>query len=160
MNRAWRASMLAAGVLACAPACGAGFDIVGGPSVTSSQRFTAAAFASVFTEAPAGDRQIGPIATLGWIDARHTQRDDLDHEVLLAAGGVRLVTGNHRWFVSEQLAATSTRTDALSSRLEFMTSAGWQGGRFIVTLRHVSNAHVLGGGKNLGETMLLAGVRW
>ncbi len=41
-----------------------------------------------------------------------------------------------------------------------MTSAGWQDGIFIVMLRHVSNAHVLGDGKNLGETMLLAGVRW
>jgi hypothetical protein len=152
--------MLAAGLLACAPAYGTGFDIVGGPSVTSSQRFTKAAFASLFGEAPAGDRQIGPIATLGWIDARHTQRDDLDHEVFLVAGGARFVTRSQRWFVSEQLAATSTRTDALSSRLEFMTSAGWQRGHFIVLLRHVSNAHALGGGKNLGETMLLAGVRW
>lgn len=152
--------VLAVGVLACAPACGAGFDVVAGASATSSQRFTGAAFASLFEEAPAGDRRIGPIATLGWIDARHTQHDDLGHQVFLAAGGARLVTLDHRWFFSEQLAATSARTDALSSRFEFMTGAGWQSRRFIVMLRHVSNAHVLGGGKNLGETMLLTGVRW
>jgi hypothetical protein len=41
-----------------------------------------------------------------------------------------------------------------------MTSGGWQDGHFIVMLRHVSNAHLLGGGKNLGETMLLAGLRF
>jgi hypothetical protein len=41
-----------------------------------------------------------------------------------------------------------------------MTSAGWQGDHFTVMLRHISNAHLLGGGKNLGETMLLAGVKF
>ena len=82
----------------------------------------------------------------------------MNNEVFLAAGGVRIITASHHWFVSEQLAATSTRTDALSSRFEFMTSAGWQRGHFVVLLRHISNGHLLGGGKNLGGTMLLAGV--
>jgi len=27
-------------------------------------------------------------------------------------------------------------------------------------LRHISNGHIVGGGRNLGETMLLVGVRW
>jgi len=40
-----------------------------------------------------------------------------------------------------------------------MTSLGWRDGRWMVMLRHVSNAHIIGGGRNLGETMLLAGVR-
>jgi hypothetical protein len=39
-----------------------------------------------------------------------------------------------------------------------MTSAGWQHGHFVVMLRHISNAHLFGG-KNLGETMMLAGLR-
>lgn len=139
----------------------AGFDLVAGPSVTSSERATAAVFASVFGERPDDNRiHFEPIGTLGWIDSRHTRNDDLDHEVFVAGGGVRVLAANHHWFVSEQVAATSTRTDALSSRFEFMTSAGWQNDRFAVLLRHISNAHLIGGGKNLGETMLLAGVRW
>ena len=138
-----------------------GFDITTGPSFTSSERSTAAAFASVFGERPDDNRvHLEPIGTLGWIDSRNTRKDDLDHEVFMAAGGVRVLMANHHWFASEQLAATSTRTDALSSRFEFMTSVGWQRGHFIVMLRHVSNAHLLGGGKNLGETMFLTGVKF
>lgn len=158
----WRGSLpLAACLLLSAPAFGAGFDIVGGPSGTSSERLTAAAFASVFREAPADHhRHFVPIATFGWVDARNTRQDNLDHHVFLAAGGVRFVAANRHWFLSEQLAATRGRTDALSSGLEFMTSGGWQSGHFIVMLRHVSNARLFGHGRNLGETMLLAGVRW
>lgn len=154
-------SVALACLLTCAPALATGFDLVAGPSVTSSERTTASVFASAFGEPPGDDRaHIEPIGTLGWVDSRDTRRDDLNHEVFLAGGGVRLLTANRHWFVSEQLVATSARTDALSSRFEFMTSAGWESGRFVVMLRHVSNAHIIGGGKNLGETMLLAGLRW
>jgi hypothetical protein len=139
----------------------AGFDIVAGPTATSSERTTTAAFASVFGDRPYDNRiHFEPIATAGWIDAHHTQSENLHHEVFLAGGGVRIVSANHHWFVSEQLAATSTRTDALSSRFEFITSGGWEDGRFIAVLQHISNGYLIGGGKNLGETMLLAGVRW
>lgn len=148
-------------LLSCAPAWAADFDLTVGPSVTVSERTTAAAFASVFGERPDDNRvQFEPIGTLGWIDSRDTRKDDLDHEVFVAGGGVRILAADHHWFASEQLVATSTRTDALSSRFEFMTSIGWQHGHFIVMLRHISNAHLLGGGKNLGETMLLGGVRF
>lgn len=101
-----------------------------------------------------------PIATLGWIGAHHTHRENLHNEVFLAGGGVRIVAPNRHWLVSEQLAATSTRTRTLSSRFEFMTSVGWQNGHFVMMLRHISNGHLVGGGRNLGETMLLAGIRW
>jgi hypothetical protein len=139
----------------------AGFDLTAGPSITSSGHTTAAVFASAFGERTDDNRiHVEPIGTIGWIDSRNTRQDDLGHEVFVAGGGVRLLAANHHWFVSEQLAATSTRTDALSSRFEFMTSAGWQDGHFIVMLRHISNAHLLGGGKNLGETMLLGGVKF
>jgi len=161
MNGIRRGLVAAACLAICTPALATGFDLVAGPSVTSSERTTGAIFASVFGERPEDNRiHFEPIGTLGWVNSRNTRTDDLDHEVFLAAGGVRIVAANHRWFVSEQLAATSARTDALSSRFEFMTSAGWQNGHFIMMLRHVSNAHILGGGKNLGETMLLAGMRW
>lgn len=139
----------------------AGFDIAAGPSVTSADRTTAAIFASVYGDAPAdGHIHFEPMGSLGWLAARGTRVEHLHHEVSVAAGGVRIIMPNPRWFVSEQLAATSGRTDALSSRLEFSTTAGWQRGHFIVMLRHISNGRVIGGGKNLGETMLLAGVRW
>lgn len=138
-----------------------GFDLTAGPSVTSSERTTPAVFASAWREAPLDGRwHFEPVGTLGWLGARSTHNDDLNHAVFLAAGGVRLVTANQHWFASEQLAATSTRTDALSSRFEFMTSVGWEDGHFVVLLRHVSNGRLIGGGKNLGETMLLAGVRF
>lgn len=139
----------------------AGFDITAGPSVTSSERTTPAVFASAWREAPLdGHWHLEPVGTVGWLGARSTRSDDLNHAVFLAGGGVRLVTTNRHWFASEQLAATSTRTDALSSRFEFMTSVGWEDGHFVVLLRHVSNGRLIGGGKNLGETMLLAGVRF
>jgi hypothetical protein len=139
-----------------------GFDLVAGPSATSSGRTTAAVFASAFgTAVDDGRVYVEPIGTLGWIDSRNSSsRHDLDHQVFLAGGGVRILTANRHWFVSEQIVATSARTDALSSRFEFMTSVGWEHGHFIAQLRHSSNAHLLGGGENLGETMLLAGVRF
>ncbi|WHZ20837.1 MAG: hypothetical protein OJF55_002986 [Rhodanobacteraceae bacterium] len=158
----FKLGLVAAACLAtCAPALAAGFDIAAGPSVTSSERATGAVFASVFGDRPFDNRiHFEPIGTLGWVNSRNTRVDDLNHEAFLAGGGVRIVSADHHWFVSEQLAATSTRTDALSSRFEFMTTGGWEDGHFVVMLRHVSNAHLLGGGKNLGETMLLAGVRF
>lgn len=160
MKCLYRGCLTMACLLACAPALASGFDVVAGPSVTSSERTTAAVFASVFGEPPADGRShFEPIGTLGWVDARNTRKDDLNHEVYLAGGGARLVSPTRHLFVSEQLVATSARTDALSSHFEFMTSAGWENGHFAVILRHVSNAHLFGG-KNLGETMLLAGIRF
>jgi hypothetical protein len=148
------------GALACLIACAPAYDLTAGPSITSSERTTSSIFASLFGEgADDGNAHFEPIGTLGWVQARNTRKDDLNHEVFLAGTGVRMMTANHHWFLSEQLAMTSTRTDALSSRFEFITSAGWQDGHFMVMLRHISNAHLFGG-KNLGETMLLAGRRF
>ncbi|HEU0277192.1 MAG TPA: hypothetical protein VFQ95_05175 [Rhodanobacteraceae bacterium] len=142
-------------------ASAAGFDIVAGPSVTSSSRTTGVAFASVFGEPPVDDHfHFEPIATAGWVQGRSTHADDLDHDVAVAGGGVRILAPHQHWFASEQVAATSHRTDALSSEFEFMTSAGWQDGHFIIMARHISNGRLIGHGKNLGETMLLAGVRF
>lgn len=157
-KRGW---LLAALLVVPLAANATGFDLVAGPSATSSGRTTAAVFASAFGT-PADDNRIHiePIGTFGWIDSRSSSRHDLGHQVFLAGGGVRILTANRHWFVSEQVVATSARTDALSSRFEFMTSVGWEHGHFIALLRHISNAHLLGGGENLGETMLLAGVRF
>lgn len=137
------------------------FSLSAGPSVTSAHRETGAIFAQLFGDAPEDGRiHFEPIGSLGWFDARNTSREHMDHDVFIASGGVRIVAANHHWFVGEQIGATSGRTDALSSRFEFMTSIGCQIDRFVIQLQHVSNGHLLGGGRNLGETMLLAGVRW
>lgn len=139
----------------------AAFDFTAGRSITSSHHETNVVFASAFGDRPLDDHvHVEPIATVGWVAGRNTKVDHLDRDVYLAGGGVRIIAANHHWFVGEQLATTSTRTDALSSRLEFMTSVGWQAGHFIALLRHISNGHVLGGGHNLGETMLLVGARF
>ncbi|TAN08983.1 MAG: hypothetical protein EPN38_00295 [Rhodanobacteraceae bacterium] len=152
---------MAALLMAPLAANATGFDLTAGPSATASERTTAAVFASAFgTPAADGRIHVEPIGSIGWIASRSTHVDNLHHQVFLAGGGVRILAPNHHWFVSEQVAATSTRTNALSSRFEFMTSVGWQRGHFIAMLRHISDGHLIGGGRNMGETMLLAGVRF
>ena len=59
-------------------------------------------------------------------------------------------------FFSLQPALHSGRTQALSSAYEFVTSVGWQGRRFSVQIRHVSNAGLHN--PNRGETMALIGL--
>ncbi|HEX7326149.1 MAG TPA: hypothetical protein VF292_12475 [Rhodanobacteraceae bacterium] len=61
-------------------------------------------------------------------------------------------------FLSEQLTATSTETNALSSGSEFMTSLGLRLGPVVRVARHVSNGGLVGIGLNHGETMSLVGV--
>ena len=47
----------------------------------------------------------------------------------------------------------------MSSHEQFITSLGWRNERFVFLIRHISNGDQFGGG-NLGETMLLAGLRF
>lgn len=136
-------------------------DIVAsaGVSNTSNHDYVAAA---AFIDGHGQRRQHGrltwqPIFSLGWVDNRHRER--LDEEVIIAAGGIRLVDWWRRAFVSFQFGYAHDTTDALSSHGQFLSSIGWQGERVVFTLRHVSNGKVFGG-RNLGETMLLAGVRF
>ncbi len=149
-------------VLLCA-ACSAqaaDFHVVGGGSATAGLRWAPALFAGVSgTPADDGHAHWVPVASVGGIGSRQVTGENFDHTVYLAAAGARYGRSDGLFF-SEQIAATSTRTDALSSRFEFMTSLGWEHGRFIGLVRHISNAHLLGGGRNLGETMLLVGVRF
>ena len=138
----------------------ADFDVLGGASATAGLRSAPAAFAQVAGTPPDdGNSHWRPAASVGWIGSRKVTGEDFDHDVFLAAAGARYGRREGLFF-SEQIAATSARTDALSSRFEFVTSLGWQHGRFIAVLRHISNANILGGGRNLGETMVLVGVRF
>lgn len=139
----------------------ADFDLTAGASATAGVRFTPTLFFSAAgTPADDGHAHFAPIAGAGVIGSRNDANGhNFDHNVFLAGGGVRYGR-DEGLFVSEQIMATSTRTDALSSRFEFMTSLGWQRSRYVVLVRHISNAHLLGSGENLGETMLLAGLRF
>ena len=150
------AGMLAASV----PAAATDVNVVAGSSVTSSSRWTQAAFVDV--AASTRDwRGIHwqPVASLGWINGRSTRQDNLDHDVFVGGAGVRLVDWWRGAFFSFQLGAAAGRTDAISSAGQFISSLGWQGRHYVVMVRHVSNGRIYGG-KNLGETMLLAGVRF
>ncbi|HJU26007.1 MAG TPA: lipid A 3-O-deacylase, partial [Rhodanobacteraceae bacterium] len=131
-----------------------------GASATAGLCSAPAAFAQVAGTPPEdGHAHWRPVASVGWIGSRQVAGENFDHDVFLAAAGARYGR-RHGLFFSEQIAATSARTDALSSRFEFVSSLGWQQGHFITILRHVSNAGILGGGRNLGETMVLVGVRF
>lgn len=117
---------------------------------------TAAFFGVVDNKNNIGPLYWAPVGTVGWIGSHHTHRGHLNRSVFLGAAGARI--GFRDFFLSEQLAATSTRTSALSSRLEFMTTLGVQWGQLAVMARHVSNGGIVGGGSNHGETMLLIGI--
>jgi hypothetical protein len=146
-------------VAACS-AQAAEVDLLGGASATAGVRWTPAFFVhAAGSPADDGHAHWEPVVSVGGIGSRQVTGENFDHTVFLAAAGARY-GGSNGLFFSEQIAATNTRTDALSSRFEFMTSLGWQHGHFIALVRHISNAHLLGGGRNLGETMALVGVRF
>ncbi len=121
----------------------------------------------VWTPQRLGDSRFtwAPDAAVGWIDGRDLPRFTGDRytatdDVWLLAAGVRLQYApddrGRGWFVSLQPALQSGRTQALSGGLEFVSTLGWQGRRFSLQLRHVSNAGLQG--PNRGETMALVGV--
>jgi len=152
---------LATVLLSIGRASAAEFDLTAGASATAGVRWAPALFfGAAGTPVDDGHAHFAPIASAGFIGSRNNANGhDFDHNVFLAGGGVRYGF-DEGLFVSEQIMATSTRTDALSSRFEFMTSLSWQHSRYVAMVRHISNAHLLGSGENLGETMLLAGVRF
>jgi len=155
--------MLAA--IAAATPCAAGaatphLDVSFGRSITADHRWTDVAFLDL-TAATHEDHglQWQPDFTLGWVDGRHTRLYDLKRTVWVGAAGVRLVNWWRKAFFSFQVGGVSGRTDALNDTPQFVSSLGWQGRHWQLMLRHISNGK-LSGGRNLGETMLLAGVRF
>lgn len=136
-------------------------DIVAsvGASNTSTHDYVAA---TAFIDGHGQRRHSGrftwqPMLSLGSVDGRHRER--LENDVFVLAGGIRLVDWWRGAFVSFQVGVAHDTTDALSSHGQFLSSIGWQGKRVVFTLRHISNGKVFAG-RNLGETMLLAGVRF
>lgn len=158
-RRGWLAAALfvITALCATAPAQAAKFELLAGPSWTSGQRSTKAAFFEVLGETRTWHAiRWQPDFGLGWIEARGTPRERLDHDVGVAAAGVRLPDLRHGLFVGFQLAAATPHTGALCSTQQFVSSLGWQRGHAVVMLRHISNGSTRE--PNLGETMLLAGV--
>ncbi|MBN8480219.1 MAG: hypothetical protein J0L88_01375 [Xanthomonadales bacterium] len=130
-----------------------------GASLAGSHDPTPVAFVDL-----AGTRRQGrhatwqPTLTIGVIRGRDGT-GDLDRNVALAGVGVRLVDWWRNAFATVEVAGATQTTAAISSHGQFITGLGWQGDHHVIASRHISNAD-LGGGKNLGETMLLVGARF
>jgi hypothetical protein len=154
--------------LAALPATAARWELQAGQSFMDDYGANTAFIEAVFAPHPLGDTRFSwaPAVSVGWIDGRdvarfrgkrYTTRDS----ITLLAAGVRLYAGegdewSRRLFLSLQPVAHTGRTQALSSVYEFATTVGWQGQRFSVQLRHISNGSLHE--PNRGETMALVGV--
>lgn len=153
--------LLAAVSLSPLTAHAADVSVVAGRSTTTEHRWTTSAFVNIGADHAINwhGLHLQPVGTLGWIKRRDIRIEHLDHQVFVAGAGLRLVNFWHGAFVSFQIGVAGGRTDALSSAGQFISSAGWQGQHWMVMIRHISNGKVYPG-KNLGETMLMAGVRF
>lgn len=163
---AWAlAASLSATMLA--PAHAATYEALGGVSKTSGWRWTEAVFATVVGDPrpfDAGRRALtwSLDAGLGWVGPRSASpqnvRENMTHPVWMAMGGVRLSGFWRQAFFGFGVALTKDRTGTLSSPYEFVSTFGWQGDRYVLAIRHISDASLHE--PNLGETMVLAGVRF
>jgi hypothetical protein len=133
-------------------------DLTAGASATVGVRWAPVAFLDAGADAHEwAGLHWQPVATLGWIGSRDDGNDHLDHDVAIAGAGVRLVDWWGGAFIGFEVAYAGERTDALSSHEQFISSLGWRGEHVIFMVRHISNGDIFGG-RNLGETMVLAGL--
>lgn len=149
------------------PAAAARVEIEAGRSYMDRYPAGTVFVEGVLAETVLGDTGVSwsPDVSAGWIDGRavakfrdnrYTTRD----AIWLVAAGARFHYGEAgAWyrplFFAFQPALQAGRTQALSSGYEFVSTLGWQGRRFGVELRHVSNGGLHD--PNRGETMLLVG---
>ena len=150
------------------PAAAARWEFQAGRSYMDSYGANTAFIEAVFAPHPIGDTRFSwaPDVSVGWIDGRDVARYNghrytTGDSIALLAGGVRLYAGDgdewsRRFFLALQPVLHTGRTQALSSVYEFATTLGWQGRRFSVQIRHISNASLHE--PNRGETMALVGV--
>jgi hypothetical protein len=149
------------------PASAVQLQVQGGRSYMDRYATNTAFVEAVFASRRIGDSRFSwaPDVSAGWIggrqvarydDSRYRTRDD----VWLLAAGARFQYGDamdgRGLFLSVQPALQRGRTQALSGGYEFVSTLGWQGRRFSVQIRHVSNAGLHE--PNRGETMALLGV--
>jgi hypothetical protein len=168
INRRWRSLVFGAMAFTAHATNAAELETQVGRSFMDDHGTPVVFFEYVDDARPIGDSNFtwSPDASLGWIDGRDLRRYQYSHpgttdHVWLDAGGVRFHYGEAgRWyqplFVSVQGAIHTGHTQALSSTGEFVSTVGWQGRRFNVQLRHISNGGLHG--PNRGESMLLFGV--
>jgi hypothetical protein len=150
------------------PAAATRLEIQGGRSYMDSYAVDTAFVEGVFDEHRIGNSRFSwsPDVSLGWIDGRGISRYDGNRystrdQIWLLAGGARIHYGDpgdwyRSLFFSFQPALHTGRTQALSSPYEFVSTLGWQGRRFSVQIRHISNGNLHS--PNRGETMALLGV--
>lgn len=106
--------------------------------------------------------QATPVASLGVVASRHQRGHRQD--VWLVGAGARwqwrqdASSTPSPWFLETQALIAAGRTDALSGPLQFATGLGWQGQRWEIVTRHISNAGLEG--KNRGENQVLVGWRF
>ena len=148
-------------------------EIQGGVSYMDSSAADTVFVEGIFDEHRIGNSRFSwsPDVSLDWIDGRGlSYYDDYRYggtrystrdQIWLAAGGARIHFGDpgdwyRSLFFSFQPALHTGRTLALSSPYEFVSTLGWQGRRFSVQIRHISNGDLHR--PNRGETMALVGV--
>lgn len=160
------ALMLFLGALSL-PILAAQVEAQAGRSYMGSDATNALFVEGVFDAHRVGDSRWSwsPDVSLGWIQGRElarfrTGRYTTRQDAWLLAAGARIHYGDAgHWyqhlFLGFQPAYNSARTQALSSPYEFVSTLGWQGRRFSVQIRHVSNGNLHR--PNRGETMALAG---
>jgi hypothetical protein len=169
MTRLLRRTALVLALIGVAlPVAAARVEIQAGRSYMDRYGTATAFVEGEFAERPLGHSRFSwsPDVAIGWIDGRDVARYrsnsyDTADTIWLGAAGVRLRYGEagdgwHHWFFATQLAAIHGRTQALSSDYQFVSTLGWQGQRFSLQLRHVSNGKLHY--PNRGETMLLVGL--
>lgn len=87
----------------------------------------------------------------------HRYGHDFARNTWVMAAGMRAPDLWRGIFFSFQVGVAAPQTPALSSTQQFVSTLGWSAGRFILMFRHISNASTRA--PNLGETMLLVGVK-
>jgi len=133
-------------------------EAIVGSGFTRSNSWSNAAFVDLVAPKRQADLFGGiewsPMFTFGGIGGvSRFGRDDKTVWFLGAGARVQLP---ERFFASFELGAVAPRTPAFSSTYEFATSLGWQWERFVISVRHISNAGLKE--PNFGETMILAGI--
>lgn len=133
-------------------------DVATGASVTSRHRSTAAVALDVVGSTwHLGRMSLAMDIGLTHINGISGYGHDFSRATWVAAGGLRVPRLWKQLYFSFQLAAAAPETPALSSPQEFVSTLGWSGHGVVVMLRHISNASTRA--PNLGETMLLVGMR-
>ena len=150
-----------AALFSLAPAArAADVDLLAGGSWSIHHEWTDAEFVDVSLE-PRDWHRITwqPMFTLGRLGSRDSIYGDLDHTVVIGAVGGKLVGWWRGAFFGFQSGYADGQAGAISSHGQFVSSLGWQGEHYVVMMRHISNGNLFGG-RNLGETAVLVGVRF